>query len=166
MPARPGAGRPSKNTDERRSIILEAIQNKMPLYLAANYAKLDRTTLHRWIRQDVEFATQIEWAKAKAAGVLIDKVASDSNGAWKLLKNLQPDYFKDEQIQQTNQFLIQIKGSDGKSETINFGVESASGAADALVESSQSPSSSIGDTRGQDQSGSLVVTMPDTQDKR
>src|ERR1051325_5498226 len=84
-------GRPTKDNPDKRAIILEAIQrDRMPRYLAAAKARIHRDTLSSWIDKDPEFLAQIEEAEANRAANLLNTICSDSNGAWKVLKNLEP----------------------------------------------------------------------------
>lgn len=163
MPARPGAGRPTKDNPDKRALILDAIATKkMPRYLAAKFARIHRDTLSSWLDKDPEFLAEIEQAEAQAAHGLLQVVTQDSNGAWKVLKNIQPEYFKDEvQVQQTNQFMISLQHPNGQATSIGFEVQPPSGAIGHLIESSSDSSSDLGDSGGQVHTGSILATDKD-----
>lgn len=164
MPSRPDVGgRPTKDNPDKRLVILQAIQNKMPLYLAADLALIHRSTLSRWLAEDAGFAAQVAEAKAIAAGDLINRVISDSNGAWKVLKNLQPSHFKDEPTPSvTNQFVISLGHPNGNATTISFGnnpqLQPASGAVGHTALTSSDTPGDIGDTGGEEHTRGVLAT--------
>lgn len=160
------AGAPSKDTPAIRQIILDAIaKRKMPLYLAAAYGKISRETLRVWMRDDPDFLAQIEYAKAEAAGELIDKVSSDSNGAWKILKNLQAEHFKDEvEVKETHHTILTLEAPDGRTSEIHFNAQIEPGASGPLLRGpGENPLSSVGDTGGQNNPGRLLDAQKDKQ---
>jgi hypothetical protein len=137
----------------------------MPVGLAAKFAKVTDETVRNWMRDKPDFLAQVEYARAVAAGSLIKKVTEDSNGAWKVLKNLQPNYFRDEvEVHETHETIITIEGTDGRQSTIQFGAEIKSGANGSLLRGNGSnPIGYLGDSGGEDHSGHPLDAEEDKQ---
>lgn len=157
MPARPGAGRPSKFSDERARIIIEALKNKRSLKIASRFAKVDDDTVRNWMDKNPEFSLEVEYAQAVAKGALIDTIAEDGAGAWKLLKNMDHDFKDEVQVQQTNQFMINMTHPNGEATTINFAVQPPSSAIGLNQEQLPDTSSGERHTGGEVLTGDIVA---------
>lgn len=95
-----GPGRPTKFTDERVKILLECLEDNMPLNKACDYAKIARQTIYNWMKEDENFSTQVSYAKSAGERRLVRKV--EDKDPWKILKNTDPENFKDEPAQVFN----------------------------------------------------------------
>lgn len=90
-------GRTSKFDDERVNKILQALRVGATLAVAAQFAGIDETTLHRWRTRYASFASQIKEAQASAEITwlaVIERAATTSwqAAAWKL-ERLYPDRY-------------------------------------------------------------------------
>lgn len=135
----------------------------MPRYLAADYAKISRETLRQWMAKDEDFLAQVHYAEAIAAGSLINKVCEDGSGAWKVLKNLKPEYFKDEvSVQQTNSYVIELQRPDGTAATLTLGVQAPQVSGPADLQRLPDTRGGIGNPGGQVPTGSLLDADEDS----
>jgi hypothetical protein len=70
--------------------VVEYLQ-RLPIYKwAAAFAGIDRTTLENWRKDDIEFSSRCETAKAEAIQKLGGRATPDF-----ILKNVDPESFKD-----------------------------------------------------------------------
>ena len=112
-------GRPSLKSDSRVQILLDALARPMPMNIACDFAGVDRRTPMNWAKKDKGFLLQMAYARAKGIGLAIDKTMLKD--PWKILKNIDPDDFKDEvQIQQKSESILTITAPDGSKEEIDL----------------------------------------------
>lgn len=90
-------GRPSKYNEERIKILLECLEEAMPIEIACRYAKITPPTFHNWMNSQENFFMQVEYARSRAERLLI-KETREQNGSWKILKNIDPQNFKDDPV--------------------------------------------------------------------
>jgi hypothetical protein len=69
-------GRPTKRTDDRQAIIVEALTKGYTRKAAASAAGMTYDTLREWEKADSEFSDAIQKAEGVAQGRLIDKIAA------------------------------------------------------------------------------------------
>lgn len=81
-------------TQEARKAILEALRDKLPLSFACDIAKVPRQTCYDLMNSDYTWRTQIAHAKTVAIRDLIEST-NRQGGAWKLLKNIGKEEFKE-----------------------------------------------------------------------
>lgn len=108
------AGRPSKKTPDRVSILLDALENFMPFDKACDYAQVHRSKVYEWLQKDPELATRVRYAKSKAEIQVVKTVVEKDPKFW--LKNMDPHNFKDEvHVQERRTHVIEIDSGDGGS---------------------------------------------------
>lgn len=90
-------GRPSLKTPETVELILKKVSEGLPLVHAFNLAGIGESTGYEWIEKDPIFRRQIASSKSEAVQKLMRMVVTDKGGAWKLLKNVDPENFKETQ---------------------------------------------------------------------
>lgn len=86
----------TKKTKATVEIILKALRLVGHVELACNYAQIDTATYYNWMKKDPEFSAAAQLAQAECAMRLAQKVETrDTQGPWKLLKNLKPKIYRD-----------------------------------------------------------------------
>ena len=105
-------GRPSKKTEPKVRILLDAIERAIPLNLACDHARIGRTTFYDWMKVDDDFRTQVAYARSKAVGELVREVRK--RDPWKILKNIAPEEFKDSVEAPTQAPILTIVTMSGK----------------------------------------------------
>ena len=60
------SNRPARRTKERRDTILQTLRSGLTRRAAAEYADMDRTTLHRWMVEDAPMRRAVIKAEAEA----------------------------------------------------------------------------------------------------
>jgi hypothetical protein len=107
-------GRPSVMTDDRKEAILEALRDGMPQRYAAHLVGIHHETLRLYLERDLGFLAKCNVAKAIGIGGLV-QLTKEQNGAWKLLKNIGKEEFKEHiDISYDESKPITIHGTDGE----------------------------------------------------
>jgi len=105
------AGRPTKKTDTRVAILLDCLERGMPVQRACEFARVNRSTLHRWKEKDEDFATEVAYSRGVAIKRLILKV--EEKEPWKILKNIDSKHFKDQvDITSEQRVLYEVDAGD------------------------------------------------------
>lgn len=97
-------------TEQKKKELYQALEEAMPLTYACDIIGIPRRTVYDYMSKDNVFRTQIELAKAKAIRGLV-KLTAKQNGAWKLLKNLGKEEFKECDS-------LELSGKDGEALTL------------------------------------------------
>ena len=107
-------GRPTKADLETRRLIIDALRKCMPFTYACDLVGIHRTTGYNWLKSNKSFSIEVAIAKAEAIQGLVALTAKQ-NGAWKILKNIGKEQFK-EQIEITEEYrhTLTIKAPDGR----------------------------------------------------
>ena len=104
----------SKQTEAARNIIISSLREALPFSYSCDYAGIDRQTGYRWMESDKEFAAQVAIAKAYAISSLVADTRRQS-GAWKLLKNIGREEFKEHvEIKQESELTLILDTGDGE----------------------------------------------------
>ena len=104
---------------DTRRILLDAIRKGMPISYASDIAGIDRQTVYNRRDADEKFSAELRLAKAEAIRGLISLTAKQS-GAWRLLKNLASDEFKEHiEVEQKATMTLVVDTGDGEEE---FGI--------------------------------------------
>lgn len=96
--------RPTKRTEERQAVIVEALQKGYTRAAAAAAARMTYQTLREWEKDDAEFSEALEKAEGVAQGRLIDKIAADKSwqsAAWQLERRWPKDFGRREAVEMT-----------------------------------------------------------------
>lgn len=120
-------GRPTKKTPEKMAEIIRHLRDGLPKELACNISNVGYRTFRTWVSEDEDFRQRVKVATSTAIADLMKEVRSDRGGAWKLLKNIGKDYFK-ENVE------VDHKSTDGSMAT-NLTEEQIKKAALAVLES-------------------------------
>lgn len=106
-------GPPTKFSEERLKIILDAIQRAVPIKRACELAMITDQTLRNWTKEDDLILLKVREAKAKAVERLVGKV--EDKDPWKILKNADREHFKDH-VEETvvERFEFAIDAGDGE----------------------------------------------------
>lgn len=95
-PKKDGPGAPTKKTQAIVDILLQCLSSGFHVETACGYAKINKTSFYKWLDNDKDFSTQVEFARSGAIMRLAQKVERDDpQGAWKLLKNVAPKLYRD-----------------------------------------------------------------------
>lgn len=81
-------------TDQKKMELYQALEAAMPLSFACDLIGIPRQTVYAWMQTNPAFKTQIDIARAKAIQGLVEATGKQG-GAWKLLKNLGKEEFKE-----------------------------------------------------------------------
>lgn len=111
-------GRPSVMTPDRKEAILEALRGGLPQRYSAHLVGIHHETLRLYLERDVDFLARVN--VAKAIGISLFKgLTAEQNGAWKILKNIGRDEFRENiQIEYDESKPITIAGDDGEPDEI------------------------------------------------
>jgi len=104
-------------TQEARAAILEALRKAMPLSYACDLAAVPRRTCYDEMERNFEWRTQVYTAKAEAIRGLV-ALTGKQGGAWKLLKNLGREEFKEHIEQHFSEELTDVLSASGTEEEI------------------------------------------------
>lgn len=88
---------PSKKVPDVIGIILQCLEDGMPVKRACQYAQIHPDTFYGWCEKDSSFRLKADFAKSAAIRRLIKK--QEDKDPWKILKNIDSEHFKDEQEQ-------------------------------------------------------------------
>lgn len=87
-------GRPSVMTDERKEAILEALRGGLPARYSAHLVGIHHDTLRKYLERDLDFSARVNIAKA--IGIKgFKNLTAEQGGAWKILKNIGKEEFKE-----------------------------------------------------------------------
>jgi len=81
-------------TDQKKEALFQALRDKLPLSYACDIIGIPRQTVYDWIKKNELFRAQIAIAKSQAIRDLVE-TTEKQGGAWKLLKNLAKEEFKE-----------------------------------------------------------------------
>lgn len=81
-------------TAQKKEELYQALTEAMPLSYACDVIGIPRSTVYAHMKEDDAFKTQIELSKAIAIRGLV-KLTAKQGGAWKLLKNVGKEEFKE-----------------------------------------------------------------------
>lgn len=111
-------GRPTVFTPAKKALMLQAIEDGLTRNYAAQLVGIHPETLRLHLQKDSSFLDEIRVSEASAIYGLIPLV-KEQNGAWKLLKNLGKESYRDIiDIGFDESKPLTIKGQDGESEEI------------------------------------------------
>lgn len=111
-------GRPSVMTDERKEAILEALRGGLPQRYSAHLVGIHHETLRQYLEKDSDFLARVN--VAKAIGISLFKgLTAEQNGAWKILKNIGKEEFKENiEIHYDESKPITLAGDDGEDDEL------------------------------------------------
>lgn len=90
-------GRPTLKSDGIIQVLIDALEEGMPLDRACDLAGIDRNTAYNWMQSDRVFSARVRLARAKVVQELVRDVRKkDATGHWKILRSLDPKNFGDE----------------------------------------------------------------------
>lgn len=102
---RKGAGRPTKASPNLLAKIIECAAQGLPPKIISQIARIDETTLFRWINDDPDFAAEYYFAKAVKIKQLHQRVEKEDPKF--ILKNSEPTLYRD-------RIENEISGKDGE----------------------------------------------------
>ena len=82
MPARPGAGRPTKYTEQTVAKLLEALRGGNTRRASCAVADISQDSLALWLRTYPEFAEAVEKAEGKAEASMISVIKNAADTTW------------------------------------------------------------------------------------
>lgn len=82
MPARPGAGRPTKYSPEVVKRITDALRGGNTRRAACAVAGIDQSTLANWIKEYSDFSKAIEKAEGEAEAKMVSVIKLASDTTW------------------------------------------------------------------------------------
>lgn len=103
-------------TEQKKKALCDALRECMPLSYACDLVGVPRRTVYDHMGKDEAFRTQVDIAKAVAIRGLVEATNKQS-GAWKLLKNLGKEEFKEiveYRVDESTPILIAGDGDDGE----------------------------------------------------
>lgn len=107
-------GRPTRITDQKKEQLFEALREGLPISYACDYIGIPRQTIYDWMKRNDDFRTQITLNKAIAIKGLV-ALTSKQGGAWKLLKNLAKDEFKEHiEVEENSTHTFVLETGDGE----------------------------------------------------
>lgn len=81
-------------TDERKEAILEALRGGLPARYSAHLVGIHHDTLRKYLERDLDFSARVNIAKA--IGIKgFKNLTAEQGGAWKILKNIGKEEFKE-----------------------------------------------------------------------
>lgn len=108
-------GRPTKDSDTKRRIIIETLKEFPYLNQACKYAKIHRDTLRNWREKDPDFSSEIDFAIAIGIKEL-EKLARLKE-PWKLMKAADNETFRDKyEIEQESHHTLLLETGDEEEE--------------------------------------------------
>lgn len=111
-------GRPTLFTEETKKKILSHLEDGLPRKLACNLVGMHHETLRVHLKKDLDFLAEIEQSQAIGTRKLHFLVLQQK-GAWKILKNVAPDIYKEHiEISYDESKPITIHSLDDDSEAI------------------------------------------------
>jgi len=84
----------SRITDQKKEELFEALRKALPVTIACDLIGIPRQTVYDWMKKNDAFRTQVNICKAEAIRGLV-AMTGKQGGAWKLLKNLGKEEFKE-----------------------------------------------------------------------
>lgn len=82
-------------TLEKKKQLYKALENGVSIRFAAALIGVGKTTVYKQMEVDPVFGTEVRIAQAIAVEGLVAQVRKSKGGAWKLLKNLGKEDYKD-----------------------------------------------------------------------
>lgn len=82
MPAQPGAGRPTKYTEQTVAKLLEALRGGNTRRASCAVAGIDQSTLANWIKEYSDFSKAIEKAEGEAEAKMVSVIKLASDTTW------------------------------------------------------------------------------------
>ena len=82
MAAQPGAGRPTKYTEQTVAKLLEALRNGNTRRASCAVADISQDSLALWLRTYPEFAEAVEKAEGKAEASMVNVIKNASDTTW------------------------------------------------------------------------------------
>jgi hypothetical protein len=119
-----GGGRKSKYTPETVGKLLQAIKLGATYKLACDYAGIDQSTFHDWMKNKPEFSTQLKEAEGSGAVGLLARIQKEAtDGTWQaaawILERRYPDMYGRQRMEHTgadgNALKIQVVYGDEES---------------------------------------------------
>lgn len=89
----PGQGRPTLKTDGVVEVLLQNRRLGLSPKTCCDIAKVDVTTVYKWIKDDPDFSAK--WGSAGSEMIRRLHVEVAKKEPWKILKNLEPSYYRD-----------------------------------------------------------------------
>jgi len=86
-------GRPNKRTPEIVNILITCISKGLHVKTACGLAKIAESVFYEWLKKDVSFQSQINYARGAAVLRLHEKVEQQDPKF--ILKNLEPHLYRD-----------------------------------------------------------------------
>lgn len=109
-----------KQSDERVKILLQCMQEGMPVKRACEFAQIEKQTFYNWCRDDPDFRLKMDYAKSFAIRNLVKAVAKKD--PWKILKNVDSEHFKENvELDIAPQTILRI--TDGSHKALGDGEE-------------------------------------------
>ncbi len=82
MAAQPGAGRPTKYTEQTVAKLLEALRGGNTRRASCAVAGIDQSTLANWIKEYSDFSKAIEKAEGEAEAKMVSVIKLASDTTW------------------------------------------------------------------------------------
>jgi hypothetical protein len=82
MPAQPGAGRPTKYTEQTVAKLLEALRGGNTRRASCAVADISQDSLALWLRTYPEFAEAVEKAEGKAEASMVTVIKNAADTTW------------------------------------------------------------------------------------
>lgn len=82
-------------TEEKRKQLYKALEDGISITYAANLIGVGKSTIYDHMKANEDFRIEVEIAQAKAIKGLVALVRKQKGGAWKLLKSLGKEDYKD-----------------------------------------------------------------------
>lgn len=86
-------GRKTKKTDKRVEILLGCLEDNMSIEKACDYAMIHKQTYYNWFNTDEDFSTRVLYAIS--LGIRRVTRLVEKEDPWKILKNKDPENFKE-----------------------------------------------------------------------